>query len=142
MSHNHTFVTLEGCIINWSSSIGLMLPIVPPASSITCMATTGLLLCQLWYLFLKLLYLLCLICFNLGGHLLCWNVRLLLTCTVGIAHFLFLVLPALPLLRLISNSCSLVFQAWVQIPLLTPKYCNAYCKMADSHGIFKHLNNS
>ena len=106
MSHNSTFVALEGCIINGPSLIGLVLPLVLPASSITCMATIGSLLCQLCYLLLELSYLLCLVHFNLGGHQLCWNVRLLLNCTVGIFHFLFLVLPALPLLRLISNSCS------------------------------------
>ena len=107
MSHTPTFITLERGVICWSSLVGLILILVLPASSITCMATTGLLLCQLCYLFLELSYLLCLVSFNLGGHLLCWGASLLLTCTVGIAHFLFLVLPALPPLRPISHSCSM-----------------------------------
>ena len=100
MSNNSTFVALEGCIINGPPSIGLALALVLPAFSITSLATTGLLLCQLCYLFLELSYLLCLVHFNLGGHWLCWNVRLLLTCTVGIVHFLFLVLSACPFLGL------------------------------------------
>ena len=106
ISHNPPFITLERGVISWSSPVGLKLPLVLPASSITCVATTGLLLCQLCYLFLGLSYLLCLVSFNLGGCLLCWDVSLLLTCTVGTAYFLFLVLPALPLLRPIPHSCS------------------------------------
>ena len=82
LSHNSTFVTLEGCIINWSSLVELIWPLVLPASSITCVATTGLLLCQLHYLFSELSYLLCLVSSTwvgtcCPGMLVCFSLALL-----------------------------------------------------------------